>query len=31
LAKVRSWSAKKRKTAQQNRRQLGPKAVQVMD
>jgi coenzyme F420 hydrogenase subunit beta len=29
LAKVRSWSAKKRKTAQQNRRQLGPKAVQV--
>jgi coenzyme F420 hydrogenase subunit beta len=31
LAKVRSWSAKKRKSAQQNRRQLGPKAVQVKD
>jgi coenzyme F420 hydrogenase subunit beta len=31
LAKVRTWSAKKRKTAQQNRRQLGPKAVQVKD
>jgi len=31
LAKVRSWSARKRKAAQQNRRQLGPKAVQVKD
>jgi coenzyme F420 hydrogenase subunit beta len=29
LAKVQSWSAKKRQVAQQNRRQLGPKAVQV--
>jgi coenzyme F420 hydrogenase subunit beta len=31
LAKVQSWSAKKRQAAQQNRRQLGPKAVQVKD
>jgi coenzyme F420 hydrogenase subunit beta len=31
LAKVQSWSAKKRKVAQQHRRQLGPKAVQVKD
>ncbi|MCU0593173.1 MAG: Coenzyme F420 hydrogenase/dehydrogenase, beta subunit C-terminal domain [Desulfobacterales bacterium] len=29
LAKVRSWSTKKRQAAQQNRRQLGSKAVQV--
>jgi len=31
MAKVRSWSAKKRKAAQKNRRQLGAKAVQVKD
>jgi coenzyme F420 hydrogenase subunit beta len=31
LAKVRSWSAKKRKTAQQNRRALGAKGVRVKE
>lgn len=31
LAKVRSWSAKKRKTAQQNRRALGAKGVRLKE
>jgi coenzyme F420 hydrogenase subunit beta len=31
LAKVRAWSAKKRKSAQQNRKQLQAKGVQVKD
>jgi coenzyme F420 hydrogenase subunit beta len=29
LAKVRSWSAKKRKNAQKNRRKLGGRGVQI--